>query len=253
MKQTISIILLACIFFSCNQADQAQIDVQDIVDRAIEVSGKSKLKYADLNYTFRDFQYTSSGKCNHFVYTRSLNKNDFTLTDVYNTNKELKRFINEEETELADSTAFKYAESINSVNYFIQLPLPLNDQAVIKSYQGLDTIKGKSYYTVKVQFDQKNGGTDFEDIYYYWFGENDFKLDYLAYSFTVNGGGIRFREAYNERIINGIRFVDYKNYKPIDDQTTLEHISEKFNNGELELLSKIENNIISLEESEIKC
>jgi len=253
MKYSLSIVLLACLLFACKKSEKAQPDAQDIVNTAIEVSGKSKLKYAELNYTFRGKKYSSSGKCDHFVYTRTTAKNDSTVTDVYNTREDLKRYINKQEQNLADSTAFKYAESINSVNYFIQLPLRLNDQAVIKNYLGIDTIKGKAYHTIKVRFSEENGGTDFQDVYYYWFGEKDYKLDYLAYSFTVNGGGIRFREAYNERIIDGIRFVDYKNYKPADKETTLENLSEKFNNGELELLSKIENDITSLSFNEKKC
>lgn len=253
MKHLLSFALVVSLFFSCKPSASSPPDAEDIVKNAIEVSGKSKLKYAELSYTFRNVDYSSSGKCDHFIYTRTIKKNDSTLTDVYNTKENLKRFINNQEQKLADTTAFKYEESINSVNYFIQLPLRLTDQAVIKSYLGLDTIKGKAYHNIKVRFSEDNGGTDFQDVYYYWFGEKDYKLDYLAYSFTVNGGGIRFREAYNERIIDGVRFVDYKNYKPTAKETTLENLSEKFNKGELELLSKIENDITSLNFNKKKC
>lgn len=253
MKYSLLYLTLAFLFLSCQNTQVAQLDADKIVNNAITVSGKSKLTYAELQYTFRNFTYSSDGKCDHYVYTRTAKKNDSVLKDVYNTNGELKRFINNQEQKLADSTAFNYSESINSVNYFIQLPLRLNDQAVIKSYLGIDTIKGKPYHNIKVRFSEENGGTDFQDVYYYWFGKRDFKLDYLAYSFTVNGGGIRFREAYNERFIEGVRFVDYKNYKPVDAKTTLDNISEKFNKGELELLSKIENDITSLNLKENKC
>lgn len=62
----------------------------------------------------------------------------------------------------------------------------------------------------------------------------------MAYSFTVNGGGNRFRIAYNERYVNGIRFVDYKNYKTIDNKYPIQDIDKLYNTKELELLSKIE-------------
>jgi hypothetical protein len=253
MKPTIAIVLLVVLLFSCKSSEQNEIKAEEIVKKAIEISGKSKLKYAELEYVFRDYEYTSSGKCDHYVYTRSIKKNDSVITDVYNTREEIKRFINGKEQVLADTTAFNYAESINSVNYFIQLPLRLTDQAVIKDYLGIDTIKGKAYYNIKVRFSEENGGTDFQDIYNYWFATEDYKLDYLAYSFTVNGGGIRFREAYNERIINGIRFVDYKNYKPKDAKTTLDKLPEQFNKDGLELLSKIENSIKSINIGKKKC
>ncbi len=253
MKHITLVTILVSLFFSCKETAPAQPDAAGIVNNAIEVSGKSKLKYAELSFTFRNVEYSSSGKCDHYIYTRTIKRNDTTITDVYNTKEDLTRFINDQKQDLADSTAFKYSESINSVNYFIQLPLRLNDQAVTKSYLGIDTIKGKPYHNIKVQFSEDNGGTDFQDVYYYWFGEKDYKLDYLAYSFTVNGGGIRFREAYNARIIDGVRFVDYKNYKPVDEETTLDNLSEKFNKNELELLSKIENNIESLTVGDSKC
>ncbi|MEM9686700.1 MAG: DUF6503 family protein, partial [Bacteroidota bacterium] len=64
-------------------------------------------------------------------------------------------------------------------------------------------------------------------------------MDYLAYEFHVNGGGLRFREAYNIRTVNGIRFVDYNNFKPKTKNTNIYDLDNSFENGELELLSEI--------------
>ena len=50
--------------------------------------------------------------------------------------------------------------------------------------------------------------------------ENGFSIfmsttQFGTYSYIESDGiGLRFREAFNERYINGIRFVDYNNYKP---------------------------------------
>ena len=108
-------------------------------------------------------------------------------------------------------------------------------------------LKGKEYYKIKVTFDQKGGGEDFEDTYFYWINKESFKTDYLAYDFHVDGGGVRFRKAYNERYIKGIRFVDYENYQPKDSTSTIENIDAKFELGDLELLSKIELKNISVQ------
>jgi len=51
---------------------------------------------------------------------------------------------------------------------------------------------------------------------------------------------MRFRAAYNERTVNGIRFVDYKNYKPNITDVTLYDLDTLYESEELELLSKIE-------------
>jgi hypothetical protein len=58
---------------------------------------------------------------------------------------------------------------------------------------------------------------------------------------------MRFREAYNECYVNGIRFVDYKNYKPINKDADLFDLDRLFENNELKLLSKIENKNIVVE------
>ena len=50
---------------------------------------------------------------------------------------------------------------------------------------------------------------------------------------------MRFREAYNERFIEGIRFVDYSNYKPMEEVSIYE-IDKLYVDNRLELLSRIE-------------
>ena len=80
----------------------------------------------------------------------------------------------------------------------------------------------------------------------YWVDKKDFTVDYLAYKYAVNGGGIRFRKAYNERGIEGIRFVDYKNYKPETLDVSLQDLDTLFENDKLELLSIIENTEVTV-------
>ncbi|WP_417364456.1 DUF6503 family protein, partial [Galbibacter sp.] len=109
----------------------------------------------------------------------------------------------------------------------------------------------KKYYEVKVTFAQDGGGTDHEDEYMYWIAKDNFTVDYFAYKFYTGEGGIRFRKAYNPRMVNGIRFVDYENYKLEPWKSVdLQNIEELFEAGKLELLSKIETEAISVEISE---
>ena len=93
---------------------------------------------------------------------------------------------------------------------------------------------------VKVTFNEQNGGDDFEDVFLYWVHKEKYTIDFLAYEFHTNGGGLRFREAYNERNVNGIRFADYKNYKPLDPKTGLYELEEAYKKGTLKLLSQID-------------
>jgi hypothetical protein len=117
----------------------------------------------------------------------------------------------------------------------------LQDPAAMKSYEGLTTINGKDYYTIKVTFKQDGGGEDFDDEFFYWFHKESFLLDYLAYNYTTEGGGVRFRQAYNRQTIDGFVFQDYVNYKPSDKATPLDLLPELFQDGKLIELSRIEN------------
>ena len=251
MKSHILLVLILVFSNSCNNKNK--IDAQIVVDKAIEVSGKDKFKNSEISFRFRDKTYISYGHCDHFVYERISSKSDSIIKDFFEPGMGLKHYAQDSLIQIADTTAQKYIESMNSVFYFVQLPYRLNDEAVNKIYLGLDTINSKAYHNIAVSFDQKGGGTDYEDEYLYWFDENTFKLDYLAYSFKVNGGGMRFREAYNERYADSMRFVDYKNYKPKSDSLKFKNISKAFIEGQLDLLSKIENENITVKERKEKC
>lgn len=252
MKLYCLIVLAFTTLIACQSSKENGLDAQSIVNKAIETSGTKNFKNAKISFEFRDKVYSSENHCGRFTYHRVTNVSDSVIKDIYKPAKGLRRFIQDSLIKIADTSAQKYAESINSVFYFVQLPLRLNDKAVNKKYLGLDTIKDKVYHKIAVSFDQEGGGTDFEDKYLYWFDKDNYKLDYLAYSFKVNGGGIRFREAYNERYIEGVRFVDYKNYRPKSDKK-LKNISRAYNNKNLELLSKIENKNVEVEIFNKKC
>ena len=136
----------------------------------------------------------------------------------------------------------KYKNSINSVVYFALLPNPLNDKAVNKTFIGETTIGGQKYDKIKLTFNPENGGKDHEDVYIYWINQNSKLMDYFAYSYKVDGGGIRFRERINAENINGIRIQNYINYAPIDNTTySLENLDKAFVEGYLREFSRIEN------------
>lgn len=246
MKFNIAIFLIFIALVACKPKTE-ELNAQKIVDLAIETSGTENFRNSIVSFNFRNKKYTSQGNCEDFVYSREFLNLKISLKDVFRPQEKLKRYVRDTLKSIPDSTATKYAESINSVIYFVQLPFRLNDDAVNKTYKGQDSIKGKAYHKIAVNFDQKGGGTDYQDNYLYWFNVETYKLEYLAYSFVVNGGGIRFREAYNERYIEGIRFVDYKNYKPKTEDIELENIAKAFEDNDLKLLSTIENNTIKVE------
>jgi hypothetical protein len=154
-------------------------------------------------------------------------------------NGTLTRTVNGNTTGLSPKDVAKYTEALNSVVYFATLPHKLSDAAVNKSYVGRTTIKGQDYEVVAVTFDQEGGGVDHDDEFRYWINVDTKTIDYLAYNYETNDGGVRFRSAYNPRTVGGIRFQDYVNYEaPIG--TPLDELPELYEAGKLKELSRIE-------------
>lgn len=233
-------VLLVISFFSCKEEVGKRLSAQDIVDKSIEVSGGvERYEKSTIAFNFRGRDYVSEMRGKRKTLKRIQKNDTINLMDVLSP-EGFQRFDNDSLVTLHDSLATNYGNSVNSVHYFSKLPYGLNDPAVRKELLGETEVKGKSYYKVKVTFDQAGGGDDFDDTYVYFFNKNTFKPDYLAYDFHVDGGGMRFREAYNERYINGIRFVDYYNMKPIEEDASVLKVDSLFNNDKLKLLSKIE-------------
>ena len=240
----IALLAMLISFMACKNEDKP-LTADGIIDKAIEKAGGELYKKANIEFVFRKNTYTSSRNDGEFEFTRTLKDSIGAVKDVLN-NDGLKRYREGREVELSDSLAGVYSESVNSVHYFVQLPFGLDDPAVQKELVGEDSIAGKPYYEIRVTFKQEGGGADHEDIYMYWVNKENFTIDYLAYRFYVNDGGIRFRVAVDPRTKNGIRFVDYLNYKTDELSTPLEELDELYEAGKLEKVSEIKNEILKV-------
>lgn len=241
MKKTLFILFIAIttLLFSCNEQDKKELTAQQIVDRSIGICGGERYPTSTISFQFRDRKYVKENVRGQKVLKRIFKNDSMAIVDV-KTPKSFERYVDGILVKIPDSLAHAYANSVNSVHYFAYLPYGLNDPAVHKEYLGKIMMHDQEYYKIKVTFDQENGGDDFDDVYIYWFNTKTLKPDFLAYEFHVNGGGLRFREAYNERYVNGIRFVDYKNYKPKVDSHSIYKIERLYLQGDLELLSSID-------------
>ena len=247
--KVVSFLSLVFLIFSCKEQARTTLSAQEIVDKSILVSGGEQYSTNDIFYKFREYQYASEWKDGDRILKRIGFTDSTKVLDVKGS-QGFNRYINDSLVPLKDSIANLYANSVNSVHYFAYLPYGLNDPAVNKELLGEVAIRDKEYYKVKVTFDQKDGGKDYEDIYLYWFNKETFKPDYLAYKFYVDGGGIRFRAAYNERYLGGIRFVDYENYEASIGDDTFYDVEVLYEKNKLKLLSKIELEDISVKASD---
>ncbi len=233
-------------FFACQEASEEpeQLEQADaIIQQAIESAGMELLDAAESSFVFRNRKYTYLRRGGSFEFTRTFRDTlDNEIVDRL-TNEGHIRFTNGEQTEVPEKRAQAFSRSVNSVIYFAFLPFNLKDPAVNAEYAGRVNIKGKAYEKIRVTFAQEAGGKDWEDVFYYWFDPVSYKMDYLAYHYTEDDGevGIRFREAFNERRIAGVRIQDYHNFKPKKgEDISFREIEQAFEEGRLELLSEIE-------------
>jgi len=237
-------LLLLIVIVSCKNAKKESITAQSIVDTSIKLSGGKLYETKKIAFNFRDLKYLLEINDGKKEMRRTSINDSLIIEDVVY--QGFKRYINKTNVVVPDSMAIKYTNSINSVFYFALLPYGLNDAAVQKEYLGEVSIKEKEYYKVKVTFYEENGGEDFEDVYVYWFNKDTFLPDYLAYKFYTDGGGMRFRAAYNERYVSGVRFVDYENYTPKNNGVSVMQLDSLYHTNQLQLLSKIELHNINL-------
>jgi hypothetical protein len=210
-------------------------DPQKIVDHAIHSAGGEVYMNAKVSFDFRNRHYIAERQGGIFSYERITGD---TIRDVMS-NEGNFRELRGEKINISDSMMNKYASSLNSVIYFALLPNGLNDAAVNKRFLGETVLDSIPCYKVQISFNEEGGGEDHDDVFIYWFNKENFQIEFLAYTFHVDGGGIRFRKAYNPRMVNGILFLDYLNYKPTGD-SSLEALEGLYRSNQLELLSKIE-------------
>jgi hypothetical protein len=237
MKINFLYVFLFVLITAC-APNEKEKSAEEIINQSIEASQTDKLANATLRFDFRDFSYRGTRNHGNFVLERIKQTDSAVVIDLIN-NDGFMRTVRGLPFAVPDSMAIKYSESVNSVHYFSVLPFGLNDKAVNKKRLEDAVIKGKDYYKIEVTFDQEGGGVDFEDVFVYWIGKEDFQIDYLAYLFHVNGGGVRFREVSREHIVEGIRFVDYNNYKPNDPTIDVRNTDKAFENGTLTKVSEI--------------
>ena len=234
---------LLCIFFlSCYSEHSKE---KQIIEKSVQVYGWNQKEFS-IVFDFRDYRYKLTRKPDFFSYQRSTFKKGVLVRDIMTSNSKLKRYLDENPFILSDSLTDIYSNSLNSVMYFFQLPRPLNDPAVIVNYNGEKAISNKVYWTLKVKFQEKDGGKDFQDEFRYWIDPKSGYIDYLAYSYLTDGGGTRFRKAKNIRENNGFIFQDYTNFRPVKKFTSLDSLPILYERGKLILVSEIENKNIKV-------
>lgn len=237
MKQAILCLLIGISFWFT--ACDSQSDAKRIIDESIEAHGGDAFSNSLIEFDFRKIHYTIFKTDSEFEYIREFEDSTGLVKDVLNNSGFLRTVNGVEIDTLTEERIGAFSRSVNSVAYFAFLPYGLNDASVIKEYLGETTLNDKLYDLIKVTFQKDGGGEDFDDQFLYWIGKENHFVDFIAYSYHTDGGGVRLREVKEVITVGGIRFQNYLNLKPEDKNTPVEKLQELYVSGELELLSEI--------------
>ena len=225
------------IFFSCETKSKGQ----KVIDRAVEEHGGKVYEQVKISFDFREIHYEILKTPKRYEYIREFDDSLGRIKDILN-NEGFRRLVNGQDVRITEERRQAYSNSVNSVGYFALLPYGLNDRAARKSWVRETELEGSFYDVIYVNFLEEEGGEDFEDEFLYWINKDTGRMDFLAYTFHTEGGGIRFRKAVNQRIIDGVLIQDYENYMPtgVDKRPPLDKIEYLYTSGGLELLSEIQ-------------
>ena len=217
-----------------------------LVEDAVRYHGFDQLASTPVRFSFRDAQYSiDRSQLGNTIYTKAFSAVDTLsgqtqqLNDTLINSVQFTRYLNGKPLELSPEDSGRYAESLNAVAYFFQLPLPLLDEAAQLELLPDTRIKGNDYRTLAVSFAPDQGGKDHQDTFRYYFDPKTKALSYLSYAYETNGGGIRFRAA-QESPKGRFVFLNYLNYKP-KSLVPLDSLPSLYNDNQLELLSEIIN------------
>ena len=262
MKNALTLLMFTTLLFSCNtnteniipEISSANIEAKppskgtQIINNAIQAHGGKFYDVANYTFLFRNKEYHFTNDHNNFSYAVKHTDEQGKLIHDQLINEAFTRTINHKLVDLSQEDQNKYSSSLNSVIYFVLLPYKLNDASVNKTYVEETTIKGEKYDVIEITFAQEGGGEDFDDEYQYWVNQTTNQIDYFAYNYRINGGGARFRSAYNKRVVDGITFQDYINWEA-SFETPLKEIPALFEKNKLKEASRIElKNVVNLKE-----
>jgi len=209
-----------------------------LLNRAYAAHGGKHFNKARYAFTFRGKRYNFIAEGAYRIYSRSYSNGNLAVYEGLQQGKYTKT-IDGVPVELTAKEIAAGSESLNSVIYFATLPFKLRDPAVNLYPAGTTRIKNQTYDVLRVDFEKEGGGVDHDDNFVYWINQETDRIDYLAYDFKTNKGGVRFRSAYNQRVVEGVLFQDYVNYKaPLG--TALTDLPAMFEKRKLEELSRIE-------------
>jgi len=217
-----------------------------IVDQSIELHGGDLYEHSLISFTIVsksgafDVEVRQDGGMYRYAV---ISDTDQGRRTVVTTNEGVQVLLDGEPQEVPADRVQRFRDYVSARVYFPLLPYRLDDPSVHQEDLGLETWPGedgpRELHKVKVRF-SSGSSTDAQDEYLYWFDPETGRLEQLAYSFR---GGLRFREAFDFRRVNGILFSNQKNFaidwEEGDEPLPVDAVTPAFVDERMEHLSTV--------------
>lgn len=208
---------LATLLVSCNS--EPEITGQDILDRAIEVSGGEQFFHSTISFDASGMHYTMErdGHLSNFTAERQV---DTTYYKATYRNGYQQYFVNGVEQEESFSSRKFISSRIDGFLYLMSIPHVFDQTAVIVERMEDVLIRRKTYQVIHITFTKLPEDDPGNEFYLYIDPETGF-VEFSAEKFDLDGETNLLRKAFNPRTINGIRIVDYKMFTTSDTSMQL--------------------------------
>lgn len=223
------------------EAVSGPVERLEIVDRAIAHHGGETYRAITT-----ELDVCSKSGCFHVLSRADGDRFDYTVSGraagasraVSSSGGELSVHLDGVAANLPADQQQRYRDWAMARIYFCFLPYRLNDPGVYKQDLGLVSWDNRRLHRVKVTF-EPGSSTDASDEYMYWFDPETGRLEYFAYTYDDNGGGLRFRRAVGHRRIGGILFFDQENLGVEGPDLSVDAIDEAYVRGTLRSISTV--------------
>jgi len=232
MKRYI-LILLIVVFGACNTENKQTAtppNAAQLLNLAVEKAGGDLLYNAEITFRHQGILYKSHRKDTVFSLQRYL-PDSLNTVDIFSNNGTV-RLQKSEQVPLDSVQTKNYGAAIEKVHFWVTAPFGFLNASDSLDYRGEVVLAEKQYH--KISHQRQNG-----DALVYWINTETLEMEYLAHRLHTDRRQLRFLEVIQPNTIEGIRFKNYRAYRPKDPKMTLTDLDQAFEAAALHRLSDV--------------
>lgn len=211
-----------------------------LLRQARKAHGADRLEHATVEFALDGARFRVERDGERFAYARTwADRSGLVFRDVL-TAEGLERTIDGRAVGLGEAARREAATALRAAVYLALLPFSLDGAAEEALVLTPDTLSGQAYERVALPLDRAAPGLDERGRLVLWIHPERHTVDYLAYRYAADGGGARFRAAYEPRTVEGVRFANHYEFSGDLLEVPVEGLGQFYERGELNFLGRVE-------------